>query len=277
VPIQAQKGEGGFDIAVLTHEKQAKPLMGEVLPSCQNDLTGRLFLLSKDSLPVIPPNIEGESRRASKPNRTANRKHVTHNDEFIHNGKTYKVNPAKSGLYIEITKRIIEQFEIAASKWSRVFVLRFDLHQGGYTSDNKRMTEFRKRLFQKLKRVYGFKEIGFCWVREQERSKSQHYHWSLFLDGNLIRHSSKINEMVKAAWLMPNGNFHVPTIKHPFHFVDGEQVTQEAIYRLSYLAKPRGKGCRPNQTKDYQTSRLKRSEPALVQGCLNSYKYTKNR
>ncbi len=125
------------------------------------------------------------------------------------------------------------------------------------TKDNKIMTEFRKRLVQKLKPEYGFKEVGYCWVREQERAKAQHYHWVLFLDGNLIRHSKRINEMVKQAWETPTGNNHVPVIKRPFYFVDSEQLTQKAIYRVSYLAKTRGKGYRNKQVKDYQCSRLK--------------------
>jgi len=255
--MQPPQSECGIDIAELTHEKKAKPMQGAALPFSKSDLKDGLLLLSKDSLSVVPVNKAGVSEKASKPKKTINRKRIIHEDEFAYKDKLYMVNAKKSGLFVEIIAKIIEQLEIAVSKWGRVFVLRFDLHQDYYTNDNKRMTAFRKRLFQKLKRVYGFKGIGYCWVREQERSKSQHYHWVLFLDGNLIRHSSKINVMVKQAWEMPDGSFHVPIIKHPFHFVDGGQSMTEAVYRVSYLAKPRGKGYRPNQTKDYQCSRMK--------------------
>ncbi|MFT6910275.1 MAG: hypothetical protein ACJAS1_007003, partial [Oleiphilaceae bacterium] len=126
-----------------------------------------------------------------------------------------------------------------------------------YTKDNAIITAFRKRLNQRLKRYYGFKEIGSCWVREQERAKTQHYHFVLFLDGNLIRHSSKINEMVRAAWDDGTGTYTMPHIPRPYHFVDSEDTMQDAIYRVSYLAKPRGKGYRPPQTKDFQCSRMK--------------------
>jgi len=152
---------------------------------------------------------------------------------------------------------MIEQFEIGLEKWRRVFVLRFDLHTHVFTKDNARISVFRKGLFKKLKRHYGFKEIGSCWVREQEWAKSQHYHCVLFLDGNLIRHSSMINEMIRAAWDDGTGTYTMPHIKPPFHFVDREGITQEAMYRVSYLAKPRGKGYRPPQTKDFQCSRMK--------------------
>jgi len=38
---------------------------------------------------------------------------------------------------------------------------------------------------------------------------------------------------------------------------DDNETRLKAIYRLSYLAKVRGKGYRDSQAKDYQTSRLK--------------------
>lgn len=51
--------------------------------------------------------------------------------------------------------------------------------------------------------------------------------------------------MIKEAWEKPTGGYHVPIIK------------QEVIYRVSYLAKARGKGYRDKQAKDYQCSRMK--------------------
>jgi hypothetical protein len=247
---------GGFDIAVLTHKTGSEALAYKASLLSETAKKERILLLSKRSntkpTPVvskIPTNI--------KPKRTINRKKITFDEAFTYNGKAYRVNTAKSGLYVEILEAMINQFEIAAAKWKRVFVLRFDLHMSIYRKDNQLITAFRKRLFQKLKREYGFKDIGFCWVREQERAKASHYHWVLFLDGDLIRHSNNINEMVKQAWERQEGNYHVPTIKRPYYFVDSEAITQDAIYRVSYLAKPRGKGYRDKQAKDYNCSRMK--------------------
>jgi hypothetical protein len=257
----AENARGAFDIAELTHQTTGEAVAGMVLPVSETALKARLFLLSNveasNNIPLEPVVTKGAT---AKPKRTINRKRVIFEDTFTHNGKAYRVNSSKSGLYAEILKPIIEQFEIGLAKWNRVFVLRFDLHTHVFTKDNSRITAFRKRLFQKLKRYYGFKEIGSCWVREQERAKSQHYHCVLFLDGNLIRHSSIINEMIRAAWDDGTGTYTMPHIKHPFHFVDREGITQEAIYRVSYLAKPRGKGYRPPQTKDFQCSRMKAME-----------------
>jgi len=252
------KKEGGIDIAVLTREGVGEALMAEASPFSENDNNERLFLISNaDSNQSLLDNGSEMKVVSKKAKRTINRKRVFVGDAFTRNDKTYSVNSAKSGLYVEILSGMIDQFEIAITKWRRVLVLRFDLHTHSNTKDNKIVTAFRKRLVQKLKREYGFKEIGYCWVREQERAKAQHYHWVLFLDGDLIRHSKRIIEMVKQIWENPTGNNHVPVIKNPFYFVDSEQLAQKAIYRASYLAKTRGKGYRDKQVKDYQCSRMK--------------------
>ena len=248
---------GGFDIAVLTHKRTGDALIPKALPFSETALKSGLLIISKEEINKTPSQDTLIPSKLKKTKRTNNRKRVIFDDTFLHNGKSYQVNPDKSGLYAELLTRIIEQFEIAQAKWKRVFVLRFDLHTHRFTDDNKLITAFNKRLFQKLKRHYGFKDIGFCWVREQERAKTQHYHFVLFLDGRLIRHSSKISEMVRAAWEDPTGTFTVWHVKRPFYLTNSEDIIQKAIYRVSYLAKARGKGYRPPQTKDFQCSRMK--------------------
>jgi hypothetical protein len=258
----AQNNRGGFDTAELTQKRTGKAIPVKALPVPKTELKRRLLLLSVEANTCLSSESKHEylqtpERTEKKPKRTTNRKQFINDDTYTHNGKTYQVNATKSGLYADILKPIIEQFEIGLSRWKRVFVLRFDLHTHAYTKDNARITAFRKRLFQKLKRHYGFKDIGFCWVREHERAKAQHYHFVLFLDGNLIRHSSKITPMIKSAWENPTGTYTMPYISHPFHFADSEDIIEKAIYRVSYLAKTRGKGYRPPQTKDFQCSRMK--------------------
>ena len=52
----------------------------------------------------------------------------------------------------------------------------------------------------------------------------------------------------------------MPTIKNPYYYLDKNNLDTdlgEAIYRISYLAKVRGKGYRSKQAKDYGASRLK--------------------
>jgi hypothetical protein len=258
----AQNTGRAFVPALLSPKIIGRALPVKALPISETELKRGLLLLSVDANTCLSSESKHEylttpERSEKKPKRTINRKRIIYDDTFTHSGKTYQVNPAKSGLYAEILTRIIEQFEIGLTKWKRVFVLRFDLHTHAYSEDNRRISAFRKRLFRKLKRQYGFKDIGFCWVREHERAKAQHYHFVLFLDGRLIKHSSKIIPMIKAAWDDGTGTYTMPFIKHPFHFADSEAIIEKAIYRVSYLAKPRGKGYRPAQTKDYNCSRMK--------------------
>ncbi len=255
--------DSGFDIAVLTYKSIGKPWSSNTSSIRGKVKKPGLFLLSSseanNSQPLI--NDKPVKQRANR-RRSKNRKRITYNGTIARNGNEYKINNGagikKLGLYVEIIHSIIDQFEIAQEKWRRVFVLRFDLHVPFETCDNKPMTDFRKRLNQRLKREYGFKDIGYCWAREYHgKGKGQHYHWVLFLDGSLIRHPSRLKKMIKQAWEKPTGGYHVPTIKHPFYFADSEEIARESIYRISYLAKTRGKGQRSSQTKDYQCSRLR--------------------
>ena len=82
-------------------------------------------------------------------------------------------------------------------------------------------------------------------------------HLVLFLDGDKIQHPGKLIKQIKETW---SDNGYMPTIKNPYYFLDKhnhKEMRGEAINRISYLAKTRGKGYRDPQAKDYGTSRLK--------------------
>ena len=114
------------------------------------------------------------------------------------NGETLKVNAGiKKGIYKEIIKRFVSQLDITFSIHKRLLVHRIDLHTNFFTPDNKIISKFMNRLKQFLKRNYGLDKIGYIWVREQERSKKQHYHLALLLDGNKIRHPKRLNARIK--------------------------------------------------------------------------------
>ncbi len=78
----------------------------------------------------------------------------------------------------------------------------------------------------------------------------------LFIDGHKVKHPSLILNKVKEIWLTLDGNYWIP--KNCYYNVlrDDHESLQRAIWRISYLAKARGKGYRPPQTKDYSTSRI---------------------
>lgn len=192
----------------------------------------------------------------NKQPKSKNRKYISYSGKMVRGGITYKINCKKSGVYSTIIHRTIDQLDICMDKWKRVLVIRFDLHQPFYTGNNKGISRFRKNLNRRLEREYSINEIGYIWAREKEIAKTQHYHFAIYLDGNKIRHSSKILKIIRATWEAMNENNHMPVIKNPYYFVDDEQSKQDAVYRISYLAKARGKGYRDMQAKDYSTSRL---------------------
>ncbi|MCH9739834.1 MAG: inovirus Gp2 family protein [Epsilonproteobacteria bacterium] len=170
------------------------------------------------------------------------------------------------GVYLEILTRIINQLGIAYSIHKRLLVLRFDLHLNHYTSNNEVISKFLKRTKQWISRNYNIKDIGYAWVREIERAKTQHYHLVLFLDGDKIRYPNKLTKHIKETW---SDNGYMPTIKNPYYFIDKhnhKEMRAEAINRISYLAKTRGKRYRDPQTKDYGASRLKTR-------VINEYKF----
>ena len=186
-----------------------------------------------------------------------NRKTVYFYNHFEYNGEWLKVIQGDKGLYIQILDAVIEQLDIAISIHKRVLVYRFDLHVNYYEDDNKRLTKLINRLKLWLLRNYDIKNIGHIWVREKEASKKQHYHCALYLDGNKIQHPKKLTPEIKKMW-MAHG--HMPVIKNSYYYIEhNNRLTKrlDAIERLSYLAKVRGKGYRNPQAKDYGASRMK--------------------
>ena len=177
---------------------------------------------------------------------------------FEYEGVSYKVNVTGSGVYREIMYRIIEQLQTGLAIHGRLMVVRFDLHSDGFQADNAEIRAFRRRIMVWIERTYQTRHIGFVWVRERETAKHQHYHFALWIDGNKIQHPKKLLAHIMATWeAIDPSNHSMPYLKKPFYFVDSQETLADAVYRVSYLAKTRGKGYRPEQVKDYSTSRLR--------------------
>jgi len=190
--------------------------------------------------------------------KVVNRKHKTNAPTFEYEGGSYKVNVKGSGVYREIIKRIIEQLHTGLAIHGRLLAFRFDLHSKAFASSNEEIRAFRKRIMVWVERNYQTRHIGFVWVRERETTKNQHYHFALWIDGNKIQHPKKVLAHIMQTWeAIDPSNHSMPYIKKPFYFVENSEGLADAVYRLSYLAKTRGKGYRSNQVKDYATSRLK--------------------
>lgn len=181
---------------------------------------------------------------------------------FEFNAQWWEIDTRISGVYHHTMQAILGQLFAMLSHHNKVIVFRFDLHCPDHTATNKNITDFLRRLSRRVVRHYQLTRFGYCWVRELEKAKSQHYHFALILDGNKIQKASLIWGMVKACWEFSDGTCWLP--ENPYYRLtrDSHYQTQETIKRLSYLAKGRGKGYKPPQTKNYGTSRIKAREPA---------------
>ena len=184
------------------------------------------------------------------------RKTIVYESNFRFKDETFVVNSGEGkGIIKEILEKLIEQLQISYEIHRRLHVLRFDLHQENYSDDNQTISRFFNLMNQWLRRNYEMKEIGYGWVREKERAKSQHYHCVYYLDGDKIRYPNKLIKKMKEAWI----HGHVPVVENPYYNINQSNYStemQNAIERISYMAKSRGKGYRNPQSKDYNVSRL---------------------
>lgn len=188
-------------------------------------------------------------------------KRVTNSPIHTHGGKRWWINAGDGfSLRTDILKCLLGQLDVMLQHHRKVFVYRFDLHVSEYTNNNKLVTNFNRRLFKRIERHYETNHIADCWVREQEKAKQQHYHYVLILDGGKVQNPYELNKWITGLW-EPHGSVHF--VRYHNISRDDEESIQAASYHISYLAKPRGKGYRPIQTKDFGASRLKQPSSPL--------------
>lgn len=171
--------------------------------------------------------------------------------------RVYWVNGMHSGIYSDMAKKMIGQLNTMLIHHSKVHIIRFDLRMYEFTPNNTVITKFNRILFKWLKRKYTLKRIGFLWCRETETAKQQHYHYALMIDGHKVRHPFEILKKVKSIWeTQLQGSQYTPRKCYYNIKRDVPASVQSAVWRLSYLAKARGKRYKPAQTKNYGTSRI---------------------
>lgn len=188
-----------------------------------------------------------------------NRKHITQSYYYELENEVYSINSKPSGCYTPILRKGIEQMNACHKKWGRTFVYFFGLHDHKKTETSEAVSKFIDRLKYQIKKRYQLNEMGFLWVREHEKAKSQHYHLMIILDGDKIQNSKALAKIIKTTWEIDEGKT-ISYVKNSFYFVDSQSKHLDAVNRFSYLAKARGKGYRPPQAKDYNSSRLKAPE-----------------
>ena len=183
--------------------------------------------------------------------------YITKDKAITINGNTWWVNSQGSGLIVTAIKSIINQVDSMLSHHSKIHIIRFDLRVYEYTENNILMTTFNRRLQKWLKHKYNLKRVGFAWCRELETAKQQHYHYTLMIDGHKVNYPYEVTNKIKEICQQLDSSEYFPDNCYYNIKRNDYGSIQDAIWRISYLAKARGKGYKPDQIKNYGTSRLK--------------------
>lgn len=144
--------------------------------------------------------------------------------------------PKQKGLISRLVKQVISSCEVMLSHYSKVFLVRIDLHPNKYSIDDKEITQFFNLHVKKLSKQYNCK-VKFLCAREQYLSEVQHYHIALLLSGHKVCHSYKLLSQIKFQWEQLGGT--ASLVDNPFNMLKRGNMAslKHGIYRLSYLAK----------------------------------------
>lgn len=172
---------------------------------------------------------------------------------------TYPINThdGKLTCYCEILDRGINQLNIMLKHHCKVLAIRLDIHISELSKLNTDMSDFIGYLTSYIKRHYLTKRVGYVWVREIEKSKKQHYHLHLFIDGNKVRTSHHIVSVAKKYLNRKGMTHHHPDNCYSMVYRDNKDSIDDIVYRFSYLSKTRGKGYINKNVRNYSTSQIK--------------------
>ena len=174
----------------------------------------------------------------------------------IWNSLPINVPSAKRGCFEEILEARYQQMRAFLSHHSRMFYIRLDIRINEYTPDNKLISDFMRKFIKRLKRHYKLTRVGYCWVREIEKAKQQHYHLELYLDGHKVRgfkYVVKIAQEIASGWDWPSPW----QPKNCYTKVINEDDFKKAFYRGSYLAKTRGKNYKGKTSRNFGSSQIR--------------------
>ena len=128
-------------------------------------------------------------------------------------------------------KKLFLSCESALANYSKVCVIRADLHPAKYSSDNKLIHQFLKLQVQKFEKRYKCNVRYFC-AREQMSSDKEHYHLALFFSGHKVNYPQKVLLEVQQAWnTFCQGS--VKLVKSPFYMMNRGDVNEHAYRSIS--------------------------------------------
>lgn len=173
-------------------------------------------------------------------------------------GKAWRVMAFPDGLNHRLLNKLYHYCMSYLNMHSKLFMIRFDVALYDSPEDNKEIGKLSRYITKKLESRYQ-SEVGFGWVREQNsHSEKCHYHCFVMLNGQKVRNTYTTFNVVKAAMkLLINITIHFPYNCSYMVLRNDLSSQQAAFYRLSYLAKNKGKTDLPVKTKSHNFSRLK--------------------
>lgn len=144
--------------------------------------------------------------------------------------------PLSQGLKPQLVEKIISSCEVMLSHYSKVMVIRIDLHPKQYSANNNLINQFLKQQANALSQQYKCKVQYLC-ARERHQSEIQHYHVALMLSGHKINYPHKLLSQLKSQWERAGGT--ASLVDNPFNIMcrGNKPSLKHAIYRLSYFAK----------------------------------------
>jgi len=184
--------------------------------------------------------------------------YISKSKYFTIQGETIRIYSSyRYGYYTHMLRTMLNQLFAMSSYHSKLFVMRFDLRQYENNPTKKRITDFNRRLFDRVRAKYGDLRIGFAWRREQKKSRNPHYHYVLILDGHKVQHSHNLISMAKSIWEHMDGSLWVP--KNCFYNLtrNALDTIQKVIFRISYLAKGGSKKPSSESGKNYGASKIR--------------------
>lgn len=189
------------------------------------------------------------------------------------NGRLLPVNAQGEGkgCYVSMLKTIDDQMTAMLSHHNKVLMIRLDVHVGGYSDDNAKISDYIRRVRRWAYDHYNTNRMGYVWCREQERAKWQHYHLLFMIDGNKARTSHAF--ISKCKEIAARHGLHVPNIDEPYKMVKraDAKAYNEVFYRASYLAKERGKGYKGKFANDFAASQIKLKADTSKQPVTNEH------
>jgi hypothetical protein len=164
--------------------------------------------------------------------------------------------------YVEPLQRFKREIDAMLSHHCKIFILRFDVRIYTNSQTNEVISNFRKSYAERVKRYYKTKNVAYVWCREVEKKKKQHYHFAVIVDGNEAWVAGALLAMAEEVAAIQD--LSIGYCDNPSYLIKRTDLAKgdystynDAFYRLSYLAKERGKTIKAERANSYQTSRIK--------------------